>query len=295
MQDLSINQDLTHRFSDGRMLSFRVYGQANGKPVFYFHGWPGSRLEGGLFHEAALQYGIQLIAPERPGYGCSTAAPDYRLQDWAADVGLLADALKLGSFGVMGMSGGGPHAAAVISLLADRITRCALVVPMGPMDAPGGLKHMLPHQRMMVWLAKRLPGLARSLMYVPHWGVRLIPGWTLKIFMRMGLSAPDVATLTQVESDGTFMKSMQEALRPGVDGIFGDGMRFLHPWNLDLGRITCPVHLWHGDADRIVPMPFGKQLASQIPGCETTWLPGEGHFSVAMKYPPAFFAFLAGA
>lgn len=90
------------------------------------------------------------------------------------------------------------------------------------------------------------------------------------------------------------MMSMQEGLRPGVEGMFGDGMRFLHPWNLDLGHITCPVHLWHGNADRIVPIQYGKHLASLIPGCQTTWLPGEGHFSLAMKYPPAFFKFLAG-
>jgi len=289
-----MRQNVVHQLPGGRRLSYHMYGQEGGKPVFYFHGWPGSRLEGGLFHEAALQHGIQLIAPERPGYGLSTAVPGYRLQDWAADVGLLADAMELEQFGVMGMSGGGPHAAAVIGLLPDRITRCALVVPMGPMDAPGGLENMLPHQRMMVGFARRVPGLVRSLMYFPYWGVRLIPEWTLQIFVRTGMSAPDVSVLNQVESDGAFMNSMKEALRPGIEGMFGDGMRFLHPWNLDLERITCPVHLWHGDADRIVPIQYGKHLASLIPGCQTTWLPGEGHFSLAMKYPPAFFKFLAG-
>ena len=33
---------------DGRALSFAEFGDPSGKPVFYFHGFPGSRIEASL-------------------------------------------------------------------------------------------------------------------------------------------------------------------------------------------------------------------------------------------------------
>jgi hypothetical protein len=35
----------TYQLSDGRMLGYAEYGAPQGKPLFYFHGWPSSRIE----------------------------------------------------------------------------------------------------------------------------------------------------------------------------------------------------------------------------------------------------------
>jgi len=37
------------KLKDGRMLGYGEYGAPDGKPVFYFHGHPGSRLDWLLF------------------------------------------------------------------------------------------------------------------------------------------------------------------------------------------------------------------------------------------------------
>src|SRR5512141_2763064 len=70
--DLS-NQDFRgqYRLSGGRLLGYAEYGDPAGAPVFYFHGWPSSRLEGRAAHAPALNLGLRLVAPERPGYGLS--------------------------------------------------------------------------------------------------------------------------------------------------------------------------------------------------------------------------------
>jgi hypothetical protein len=37
------------KLHDGRMLGYAEYGSSEGTPVFYFHGFPSSRLDWGLF------------------------------------------------------------------------------------------------------------------------------------------------------------------------------------------------------------------------------------------------------
>jgi len=57
--------------NDGRKLGYAEYGDLNGKPIFHFHGHPGSRIEGRLFGEKPKQYGIHIISVDRPGIGLS--------------------------------------------------------------------------------------------------------------------------------------------------------------------------------------------------------------------------------
>jgi len=47
---------------DGRTLAYREYGRAEGRPLVYCHGFPGSRLEAALAGDGAAREGIRLIA-----------------------------------------------------------------------------------------------------------------------------------------------------------------------------------------------------------------------------------------
>jgi len=46
--------NLTLTLKDGRQIGYVEYGNPNGKPVFYFHGLPGSRLDASYLHNIAL-------------------------------------------------------------------------------------------------------------------------------------------------------------------------------------------------------------------------------------------------
>jgi len=111
------------RLPGGRSIAAQEYGNPAGPPVFYFHGWPASRLEAAII--PALP--VRLSALDRPGYGRSSPCPGRSLLDWAQDVACVADRLGLAKFYIVGLSGGGLFAAACAHELPDRVLGVALV------------------------------------------------------------------------------------------------------------------------------------------------------------------------
>ncbi|KAJ0310688.1 hypothetical protein Brms1b_008641 [Colletotrichum noveboracense] len=120
---------------DGRKLGYSQYGLSTGKPIFYCHGLPGSRVEAGHLHEAALETGARIIATDRPGMGLSTFLPGRTLLDHPKDLEHLASHLKINEYGVMGVSGGGPYALACARAMPrDNLKAVAIVCGIGPPD-----------------------------------------------------------------------------------------------------------------------------------------------------------------
>ena len=60
------------KIEKNRYLSYSEFGTPKGKPVLYFHGWPGFRLETEMIGETAAKFDLRLIAIDRPGYRNST-------------------------------------------------------------------------------------------------------------------------------------------------------------------------------------------------------------------------------
>lgn len=112
---------------DGRRPGYAQYGQADGEPLFYFHGHPGSRLEARFADQAAAAADLRVIALDRPGYGLSDLQPGQALVGWPADVAEAADLLQIDRFSVAGASGGGPYALACAWRLPGRVTRAAVI------------------------------------------------------------------------------------------------------------------------------------------------------------------------
>lgn len=92
---------------DDRQIAYQSVGDPSGRPIFFFHGSPGSRLESLSAEAAALKNRWHIIAPDRPGMGQSDFKPGYTLLHYTKDICELADGLGFNTFGVMGHSGGG--------------------------------------------------------------------------------------------------------------------------------------------------------------------------------------------
>lgn len=101
--DYRLDNDTSETFTlpDGRKLGYAQYGSLTGRPIFYLHGLPGSRLEGAGYDELGLKLGARIIATDRPGIGWSSPQPSRKLLDFPKDLEHLADHLKLYEYSVL--------------------------------------------------------------------------------------------------------------------------------------------------------------------------------------------------
>jgi pimeloyl-ACP methyl ester carboxylesterase len=281
MTDLSSQ---SFRLPDGRALTYAEYGSSGGKPVFYFHGQSGSRLEPALLDANAFgKAGIRLIACDRPGMGGSDFQPGRGFSHWPVDILALADCLGLGKFGVFGVSGGGGYVAACARLIPDRLSAAMIVSGAGQMDSPEARASLPVMNRLMWGLA------ARSARWIGLLLTLTIPrqqGDIAKIRKQMLRSMPPVEA-SVFEKPGrleAFLASGAESMHQGMQGIAWDTHLCARPWDFRLEEICFPVRLLHGEADRNVPVAVAHKVAASIPGCQAAFYPGEGHFSTVVNH-----------
>src|SRR5262249_3833729 len=143
--------------ADGRRVLLRTLGATDGVPVVGLHGTPGSRIKFVGAHEAARARGIRLIAVDRWGYGGTDAPHRPELDDYGDDLAAIANALGIGQFGILAISGGGPFGAMAAAHLGKRVLGVALVCPVGPMAA-GASSDARPFHRFCFNTLPRIPG-----------------------------------------------------------------------------------------------------------------------------------------
>lgn len=277
-----MEENLRLTLPDGRTLGYAEYGDADGEPVVFHHGWPSSRYQAAFLDPLAGDRGLRVLAPDRPGVGLSDRLPGRRLVDWPGDLAAFADALGLDRFAVFGVSGGGPYTLAACAALGDRITRGAIVCGAPPLADPAARAHMHWAYRSMA--ASRnlrrlaLPGVVRVSRWMVGRGMDRAPmSWMLR-------SIPKVDREAIRHRGGWDMvtRSFLEAVRPGATGMHEDGEVYLADWGFDPADIRVPVHFWHGTADANLPCEVARRLCARVPGAAGDWVEGEGHYSLAM-------------
>ncbi len=271
-----LKQVTTIHMSDNRTLAYAEYGDPRGKPVFFFHGIPGSR----LFHppdEVTKKLEVRLICTDRPGSGLSTYKPKRRILDWPEDVCALADFLKIDKFRVAGHSGGGPYTLACAYAIPERVIGAAVLCGAGPADAREALETMTPLNRLAFSIGSFMPWpLWRLLVWYLYRMGRENPAY---LFERGAKDRPqaDTEVLNKPGVLDMFYASHSEALRQGTRGFALEARLIVNPWGFPLEDIRVPVHIWHGTVDVDTPVAMGKAMAKRIPGSRLTIYEGEGH------------------
>jgi len=273
----------TVNLSDGRSMSFASFGDPAGRPVFYFHGFPGSRFEPQSNHEEYLKAGIRLLALDRPGMGQSSRKSKRKLLDWPDDVVEVAKILNLKKFSVLGVSGGGPYALACARAIPGYLDKVTVACGLGPMDAPNATSGMMLSNRILFSYGQFFPPLLRlsvSLM------VRQLSSKPVKGFEKFieGLPEPDRLVLSGTNAQELVLASAIEGVRQGSKSLLEEIRIYSKFWGFELSDLNVPVSLFQGEADIDVPASMARYQAELIPNCELNLYPADGHFSLLVNH-----------
>ncbi len=278
------------RLDCGRRLGYAEYGDPDGRPLLYFHGFPSSRLEAAFCDTAARQLGIRIVGVDRPGYGLSDFVSQRRLDDWPDDVLQLTRALGVERFAVIGVSGGGPYALACAWKMPEKLSSVKVVGGLAPLGQPETLRAMRWYARLAFNLARHsYPLLWLTYGVSVATALRLCPQ-SVSAWQWFSGAPADRATMGRSGVLPHLLASIREGLRQGVRGALWDAVLYSRDWGFPLDRITIPVELWQGGADRIVPPCHVQVLAGSLAHPIVKLLEGEGHYSLPIGHSEAILA-----
>ncbi|KAH8685326.1 Alpha/Beta hydrolase protein [Ilyonectria robusta] len=301
-------ENQTFTLPDGRVLGFAEYGDPDGTPLLYFHGFPSSRIEASAVLEVANRRGLRCIALDRPGFGLSSPQPRRRILDWPADVRDFARGMNLPRFAVLGLSGGGPFALACARALPPEMLSGVGLFASGP-PWFAGAHHMSLYRRLLSSAATYCPGALRiatdALVSTARWlattgpVVRRIDGWLLGLRQ----AADQVAQLAVAESGGaakdarpnttpkrTIPEVRSELLRVLLDEPFAQGaaaavdeakLLSSQDWGFKLEDVDyATVRLWHGARDTNAPAVMIRYMADKLPHAVLREFEGDTHYTM---------------
>jgi pimeloyl-ACP methyl ester carboxylesterase len=253
---------------DRRRLAVEVIGAPDGAPVFLMHGTPGSKNGPKPRNIVLYRLGVRLICYDRPGYGGSDRFIGRTVADAATDVETIADFLGIEQFGVVGRSGGGPHALACAAILQNRVTRTSVLVGLAPpapatrdFDWHKGMTqvNIETHTAELNELEIQLEALAVEARRDPE---------TMVQYLLPHMSPHDERVVHDVAMRRLLHANYKEALYAGPEGWIDDTLAFSKPWGFDLSAIKTPVRLWHGQDDTFSPVSHTRWLQDHLVDAE---------------------------
>ena len=275
----------TIMLSDNRKLGYSVYGDPEGFPILFFHGWPGTRLDISCFSNIAKKQKVKIIGIDRPGMTYSSFQKRRKVTDWPSDVLALIDHLKLEEYSILAFSTGALYA-----------IECALQIPEKIKKI--GLVSALPYYK-IDWSGTNNKGLYRLTKIFRHFP--LVMRLFLRIMSDIGLNRylrnptktylknlkdmPKLDRETWGREDirfwlfDEFLPDLLLSKRKGIAYdlfLIGAGLGSAKEYKKP-HLTTFPIYLWHGEADNIVPVVASVEQNKIFKDSKLTTYPNEGH------------------
>jgi pimeloyl-ACP methyl ester carboxylesterase len=259
-------------------------GPANGHTVVLLHGNNFGGFYFGGPAEVLRKEGFRVIIPDQIGYGRSSKPTDipYNFSQWARNTKRLLDSLQIQKAMIVGHSMGGMLAVRFTLMYPERVSRLALVNPIGLED----WQAVVPYATVDQLFAKELeqsPGAIKKYQQAAYYGGR----WK-----------PEYDALMEVLAGWT---RHRDYARVAWNAALTAEMIFTQPVVHDLGRIARPTLLIIGQRDRTAigkdraapdvaktlgDYPaLGKKAAANIPGATLVELAGVGHLPQVEAWP----------
>ena len=254
------------------ILSWNEYGSTDGEPVFYFHGIPGSRLEVKPADSIAQDFGIRLIATDRPGYGDSDLQESFKPLDWPGIITQLADSLSIHKFSILSYSGGGLYALACAHVIPDRVNKITLISSSAPYNFD--VMQSSVHANFKPLYDLVAADYESALEQISQMAAS--PETLLSIY-EASLPSEDINVLSDKNIRTQILENLTLATSKGVEGFTSDLRSFSLPWQFKLEDIRTKIEVWHGHKDQIIGFPVAEYLASSLESTSTRFHENGGH------------------
>lgn len=285
------NLDRIISLPDGRDLGYAQYGAKDGPTILHFHGFPGSRLEGALYHGAANKVGVRVLSIDRPGIGLSSAHLARSTRTFSDDVSYLVDDLELKSWAIMGISGGGPYALACAHSRPPGLKAIALVAAMGPHDI--SRRYMSVANRILFHCFEHYAWLVRYFAYFSHRQHQVLLEDTVvnaigkvrgsKMPQSLKPKSREMAVLSDDNVMRTFWRSSCEFFKQGDTAFCEEGRILTSDQGFDPREIEVPARLWYGKEDVNVGPHMGPDVTERLGDNATLRLEDEGHAGLVVN------------
>jgi pimeloyl-ACP methyl ester carboxylesterase len=276
--------------ADGRSVGY-TDTQADGTPVLWCNGGPGSRLEGVGMAPTAADAGYRLIGLDRPGYGRSTPLPGRTIADGVPDALAVLDHLGIERCVVAGISTGGAHALALAAMAPERVLGVVACCALTDMRWDEGRAMLTINPGVSeLWDAPdRAAALAIAVDMLGEDGAKLTePDPDVQ------LPPADQAMFTDPQFLAGLAPNLVASFAQGVAGYVDDRLADGPGWgSFDVGAVRCPVTVLHGGSDTIVAVAHAHHTASIVPGARLVVLDDRGHFSILPEVVAALSSTLA--
>jgi pimeloyl-ACP methyl ester carboxylesterase len=274
------------QLDDGSVVAFEEYGDPEGTPVIFCHGWPSSRTMAQLADEPARSLGVRIISPDRPGISGSSMQPDRKLSDWPSLVQRLVNDLEIGEFRILAISGGAPYAYATAVAIPERVRAVAIAGGVIPFSELKDFKGLLPLYRWMLAFYRNRPQLLRRLFFLARPFLSFRPPVRLRplLLKMLLLRACDAASLREDAAFEAVFESQRRAWRGSVEGVMIDAQIYAQPWGFTIEDVPVPVRLWHGTEDRAFALRLVQEISSRFANCKARFIQNEGHYSLPIRH-----------
>ena len=278
------SQDSCIRLAGSRRLGFAEFGRPDGEPVIICHGLPSTRIAASGLHQAALQSGVRLIAPDRPGFGLSDPSPGRQILDWAGDVAALADSLQLQRFSLMAISSGMPYALACAIVLPERLRAVAILGGLGRLDVPGVTDGMQVERQVIYALATRSPRVGSLWMRLIGRAATRAPERVVRQQMRY-LASVDQDVLRRNGGIALRAADLKEAFRQGAAAAAAEAALHVSDWGFGLRDVGLEVYLWNGALDWSHPVAMVEHHVRELPKVRSVVVPDVGALGYMERMP----------
>jgi pimeloyl-ACP methyl ester carboxylesterase len=267
--------------SDGRKLTYDIYGDPEGTPVIFSHGFSDSHVIRHPDDSLTASLGVRWIAADQPGVGGSTPMKGRKMVDWGTDMEQLADHLGLDAFNVAadqpgaGHSGGGPHALSIAYHLPDRVSKVVLASPVAPFDDNGVTSMLVLKDLKAIVKIRHLHHLIRWLMKFDAKKInKNIPSYVESIVDELPNEAKTI--LRNPEQEALFEENFRLGYVQNEEGVYEMTLA-LWNWGFEPRDIRQPVEFFYGNEVGIISPRLPLYLSEQLPSATAQEWDGANH------------------